>query len=130
MAADAMQGGPPQRFVFLAEHRSPETEGQRGHDAAGCRLPSPFPNLLDGFGDLVGLPFAQEKACIVKPVLMPGLGHHGMDAVAQRHLKHLQGGVEAFGKLGVEGVELDCPRSVARRPIEIAPESLKRQRLL
>src|SRR6516225_7066919 len=114
MAADAVQGGPPQRFVILAKHGGPETEGQRRDDAAGRRLLSLLPDLLDGLGKLAGLPFAQKKTLVATPVLVPGLRHHGMDAVAKRHLQHLQGRVEAFGNPGVEGVKLDSPRPVAR----------------
>jgi hypothetical protein len=44
--ADAVPRGPPERHKFLAEHRCPETEGERGHNPSGDRflllLPKPL----------------------------------------------------------------------------------------
>lgn len=50
-----------------------------------------------------------------------------MYAVPEHDFQDLQGSVQGFGKLHVEGVEFEGPRPVPFRPFNIAGETLERQ---
>jgi hypothetical protein len=81
-----------------------------------------------GFGELFGLLRVQQETVVREPALMTGLGHHSVDAIAQRNFEGLQGNVEALRNPGVERVEFDRTRPVLVCPRDVARETLKGQR--
>lgn len=120
----------PKVFILLAEHRGPEAKCHGGDNTSRDVILALLGELLASLGDHIGLERVQLVFGHVEPSVTMGRAHDLVDAIAQCHLKHVQGEVQALAQHGVEGVQGDRLVAISPDPSQIGAEPVRRQDVL